>query len=47
MDSVFRMLEPVVGKINERARAAGALARFGIGTQRSEWFRTYRVGHLV
>jgi len=36
------MLEPVVGKINERARAAGALARFGIGSQRSEWFRTYR-----
>jgi hypothetical protein len=36
-------MEPVVGKINERARATGALAKFGFGSQRSEWFRTYRV----
>jgi hypothetical protein len=46
MDSVFRMLEPVAGKISEKVKNPGALARMGIGSQKSDWFRTYRVrGH--
>lgn len=44
LDSVFRVLEPVVGKINERAKAPQTLgARLGLRAQRSEWFRVYRV----
>ncbi|CCM02646.1 uncharacterized protein FIBRA_04750 [Fibroporia radiculosa] len=43
LDSVFRVLEPVVGKINERARAPQSLgSRLGLRSQRSEWFRVYR-----
>ncbi|KAF7790213.1 hypothetical protein EIP86_001165 [Pleurotus ostreatoroseus] len=43
LDSVFRVLEPVVGKINERAKAPQTLgARLGLRAQRSEWFRVYR-----
>ena len=43
LDSVFRVLEPVIGKINEKAKAPGGLSRFGFGSQRSEWFRIFRV----
>ncbi len=44
LDSVFRVLEPVIGKINEKTKATGGLSRFGFGSQRSEWFRIFRVG---
>jgi hypothetical protein len=38
------MLEPVVGKINEKAKAPVSLgSRFGLRQPRSEWFRIYRV----
>ena len=44
LDSVFRVLEPVVGKINEKAKAPVFLSsRFGLRQTRSEWFRIYRV----
>ena len=44
MDSVFRVLEPVLGKINERAKAPPTFgSRFGLRPQRSDWFRVYRV----
>ncbi|KAL7280654.1 hypothetical protein ACG7TL_005593 [Trametes sanguinea] len=43
LDSVFRVLEPVVGKINERTRAPQTFgSRLGLRSQRSEWFRVYR-----
>jgi hypothetical protein len=43
MDSVFRVLEPVVGHINERSRAPASLSsRLGLQSQRSDRFRTYR-----
>ncbi|KAL4062545.1 CNH domain-containing protein [Scleroderma citrinum] len=43
LDSVFRVLEPVVEKINERTKApASFTSRFGIRPARSEWFRLYR-----
>jgi len=43
LDSVFRVLEPVIGKINERAKAPASIgSRFGLRSQRSEWFRVYR-----
>lgn len=48
MDSVFRVLEPVLGKINERAKAPPTFgSRFGLRPQRSDWFRVYRVRLLV
>jgi hypothetical protein len=48
MDSVFRVLEPVVGQINERARQPASLgARLGFRPQRSDWFRTFRVMHFL
>jgi hypothetical protein len=38
------VLEPVVGKINERAKAPVSLSsRLGLRQPRSEWFRIYRV----
>ena len=40
------MLEPVAGKINEKVKNPGALARMGIGSQKSDWFRTYRVSEM-
>lgn len=44
LDSVFRVLEPVVGKINERSKAPQTFgSRLGLRSQRSEWFRVYRV----
>ncbi|KAH9951090.1 Dbl-like domain-containing protein [Amylocystis lapponica] len=43
LDSVFRVLEPVVGKINERTEAPRSFgSRLGLRSQRSEWFRVYR-----
>ncbi|EIW59849.1 Dbl domain-containing protein [Trametes versicolor FP-101664 SS1] len=43
LDSVFRVLEPVVGKINERTDAPRTFgSRLGLRSQRSEWFRVYR-----
>ncbi|KAI0272596.1 Dbl-like domain-containing protein [Gloeopeniophorella convolvens] len=43
LDSVFRVLEPVVGKINEKAKAPVSLSsRLGLRQPRSEWFRVYR-----
>jgi len=47
LDSVFRVLEPVVGKVNERAKAPVSLSsRLGLRQPRSEWFRVYRVRAL-
>jgi hypothetical protein len=45
MDSVFRVLEPVVERITERARQPGGFGRFTFGSTRSEWFRIYRVSY--
>ncbi|OAX37661.1 Dbl-like domain-containing protein [Rhizopogon vinicolor AM-OR11-026] len=43
LDSVFRVLEPVVEKINERSKAPALLTSpLGIRPARSEWFRLYR-----
>lgn len=48
LDSVFRVLEPVIGKINEKTKAQPSIgSRFGLRSQRSEWFRVYRVGFLL
>jgi len=47
LDSVFRVLEPVIGKINEKTKAQPSIgSRFGLRSQRSEWFRVYRVGFI-
>ena len=47
MDSVFRVLEPVLGKINERTKAPPTFgSRFGLRAQRSDWFRVYRASYL-
>jgi len=45
LDSLFRVLEPVIGKINKRTEAPGS--RFNLLSQRSEWFRVYRVGFTL
>ncbi|KAA1475511.1 Dbl-like domain-containing protein [Dentipellis sp. KUC8613] len=43
LDSVFRVLEPVVDKIQEKTKAPMSLGtRLGFRQQRSEWFRVYR-----
>ncbi|KAJ6607025.1 CNH domain-containing protein [Mycena sp. CBHHK59/15] len=43
LDSIFRVLEPVGDKINERVRApAGLGSRLGFRSAKSEWFRIYR-----
>ncbi|KAF7317781.1 hypothetical protein MKEN_00865900 [Mycena kentingensis (nom. inval.)] len=43
LDSIFRVLEPVSDKINERTRApAGLGSRLGFRSTKSEWFRIYR-----
>ncbi|KAH7105901.1 Dbl-like domain-containing protein [Auriculariales sp. MPI-PUGE-AT-0066] len=42
LDSVFRVLEPVTGKIVEKQKTPGTFGRFGFGQHRSEWFRIYR-----
>ncbi|KAG8961323.1 hypothetical protein FRC03_005538 [Tulasnella sp. 419] len=42
LDSVFRVLEPVIGKITEKSKNPTFSSRFLTGTSRSEWFRVYR-----
>ncbi|KAJ7282099.1 Dbl domain-containing protein [Mycena rebaudengoi] len=43
LDSIFRVLEPVGDKINERVKApAGFSSRLGFRSTKSEWFRIYR-----
>ncbi|KAN0125374.1 CNH domain containing protein [Lactarius tabidus] len=43
LDSIFRVLEPVVGQINENAKAPVLpSSRFSLRQPRSEWFRIYR-----
>ncbi|KAG9017026.1 hypothetical protein FRB90_002035, partial [Tulasnella sp. 427] len=42
MDSVFRVLEPVIGKITEKTKAPATFGRNLFGGSRSEWFRVYR-----
>ncbi|KAE9393016.1 hypothetical protein BT96DRAFT_999818 [Gymnopus androsaceus JB14] len=43
LDSIFRVLEPVSEKINERAKAPSGLAsRLFVRSPRSEWFKIYR-----
>ncbi|KAF7289464.1 hypothetical protein HMN09_01340400 [Mycena chlorophos] len=43
LDSIFRVLEPVSEKINERVKApAGLGSRLGFRSTKSEWFRIYR-----
>ena len=40
----FRVLEPVLGKINEQAKAPATLgSRLGLRPRTSDWFRIYRV----
>jgi len=41
LDSVFRVLEPVIGKIAEKTKHPSAFGRF-MSASRSEWFRVYR-----
>ncbi|KAJ7173704.1 CNH domain-containing protein [Mycena filopes] len=43
LDSIFRVLEPVGDKINEKVKApAGFGSRLGFRSTKSEWFRIYR-----
>ena len=43
MDSIFRVLEPVVDKINERAKQPVSFgSRLGFRQARSDWFRVYK-----
>ncbi|KAJ6485700.1 signal transducer [Mycena sanguinolenta] len=43
LDSIFRVLEPVGDKINEKVKApAGLGSRLGFRSTKSEWFRIYR-----
>lgn len=42
LDSVFRVLEPVTEKIAEKTKTA-TFGRNIFGTQKSEWFREYKV----
>lgn len=42
-DSIFHVVEPVIDKINERAKApVGLGSRLGFRSPKSEWFRNYR-----
>jgi len=48
LNSVFRVLEPAIGKINERTKAQPTIrSRFGLRSQRPEWFRAYHVGFTL
>jgi hypothetical protein len=48
LDSVFRVLEPVIDNINERSNPpAGLASRLGFRAPRSEWFRIYRVRSML
>ncbi|KAI0322785.1 Dbl-like domain-containing protein [Amylostereum chailletii] len=43
MDSIFRVLEPVVDKINEKTKAPISFgSRLGFRQTRSDWFRVYK-----
>ncbi|KAJ6477474.1 CNH domain-containing protein [Mycena vulgaris] len=43
VDSIFHVVEPIIDKINERAKApAGITSRFGFRQPKSDWFRSYR-----
>ncbi|KAF8809527.1 hypothetical protein BYT27DRAFT_7187842 [Phlegmacium glaucopus] len=43
LESIFRVLEPVSDKINERVKApVGFGSRLGFRSAKSEWFRVYR-----
>ncbi|EAU90429.2 signal transducer [Coprinopsis cinerea okayama7 len=43
LDSIFRVLEPVGDKINEKVKApVGLGSRLGFRSTKSEWFRIYR-----
>ncbi|KAJ7780243.1 Dbl-like domain-containing protein [Mycena maculata] len=43
IDSIFHVVEPIIDKINERAKApAGIGSRFGFRQPKSDWFRSYR-----
>ncbi|KAJ3780956.1 Dbl-like domain-containing protein [Lentinula aff. detonsa] len=44
LDSIFHVVEPVVERINERAKAPQGLmgSRFGFRQAKSDWFRAYR-----
>ncbi|KAK0436935.1 CNH domain-containing protein [Armillaria borealis] len=43
LNSIFRVLEPVGEKINERVKTPGGLgSRLGFRSAKSEWFRIYR-----
>ncbi|KAJ6607005.1 hypothetical protein B0H10DRAFT_2073442 [Mycena sp. CBHHK59/15] len=43
LDSIFHVVEPIIDKINERAKApAGLGSRFGFRQPKSDWFRSYR-----
>jgi hypothetical protein len=47
LDSVFHALEPVVGKIAEKPKAPATFGRSLFGSQRSDWFRPYRVRLVI
>ncbi|KAF8517935.1 Dbl-like domain-containing protein [Hysterangium stoloniferum] len=42
LESIFHAMEPVLGKIAEKAKAPGTFGRSLFGSQRSDWFRPYR-----
>ncbi|KAJ7497980.1 CNH domain-containing protein [Mycena galericulata] len=43
LDSIFHVVEPIIDKINERAKTpAGIGSRFGFRQPKSDWFRSYR-----
>ena len=43
LESIFRVLEPISDKINERVKApVGLGSRLGFRSTKSEWFRVYR-----
>jgi hypothetical protein len=48
MDSIFRVLEPVVDKINEKTKQPISLgSRLGFRAARSDWFRVYKVRRVA
>ncbi|KAF8166590.1 Dbl-like domain-containing protein [Mycena galopus ATCC 62051] len=43
VESIFHVVEPIIDKINERAKApAGIGSRFGFRQPKADWFRSYR-----
>lgn len=43
LESIFRVLEPVGEKINEKAKTPGGFSSRFLKSGKSEWFRIYRV----